>query len=65
MKARVHRLSAAAPDDTGELQQLIDEEQIIPQNIVAILGKTEAMAASMTLPVLSLRKVFVSCWLRS
>jgi cyanuric acid amidohydrolase len=41
MKARVHRLSAAAPDDTGELQQLIDEEQIIPQNIVAILGKTE------------------------
>jgi cyanuric acid amidohydrolase len=41
MKARVHRLSAAGPDDTGGLQQLISEEKIIPHNIVAIRGKTE------------------------
>ncbi|HMK81015.1 MAG TPA: ring-opening amidohydrolase [Xanthobacteraceae bacterium] len=39
--AKVHRISAAAPDDTRGIEQAIDDGHIDPAGIVAILGKTE------------------------
>ena len=40
-RALVHRLSAAAPDDTAPIEQAIAAGRIEPRGIVAILGKTE------------------------
>ena len=39
--AKVHRISAAAPNDTGGIERAIAEGRIDPAGIVAILGKTE------------------------
>ena len=39
--AKVHRISAAAPNDTSGIEQAIAEGRIDPAGIVAILGKTE------------------------
>jgi cyanuric acid amidohydrolase len=39
--AKVHRISAQAPDDTGGIETAIRERRIDPAGIVAILGKTE------------------------
>ncbi len=39
--ARVHRLSAAAPDDISGLEAAIRAATIDPRGVVAILGKTE------------------------
>lgn len=41
MKALVHRLPAAAPQDVGALHQAIEAGRIDPARIVAVLGKTE------------------------
>lgn len=41
MEARVHRISAGAPDDVSGIETLIASGQIDPRRIVAILGKTE------------------------
>jgi cyanuric acid amidohydrolase len=40
-RAYLHRISAAAPDDTSGLAQAIAGGQIRPEGIIAILGKTE------------------------
>src|SRR4051812_44358637 len=40
-EARVHRISAAAPDDVSGLARAIEEGFIDPHAIVAIIGKTE------------------------
>ncbi len=40
-EARVHRISAAAPDDVSGLARAIEEGRIEPGAIVAIIGKTE------------------------
>ena len=40
-EARVHRISAAAPDDVSGLARAIEEGRIDPHAIVAIIGKTE------------------------
>ena len=39
--ARVHRISAAAPNDTSGIEDAIADGRIDPAGIVAILGKTE------------------------
>jgi cyanuric acid amidohydrolase len=39
--AKVHRISAAAPNDTSGLERAIADGRIDPAGIVAILGKTE------------------------
>ena len=39
--AKVHRISAAAPNDVSGIESLIAEGRIDPKGIVAILGKTE------------------------
>lgn len=39
--ARVDRIPMADPSDTHAIQTLIDQRQILPTDIVAILGKTE------------------------
>src|SRR5947209_16127192 len=39
--AKVHRISAAAPNDTSGIEQAIADGRIDPAGIVAILGKTE------------------------
>jgi cyanuric acid amidohydrolase len=39
--AKVHRISATAPDDTSGIKAAIDAGRIDPAGIVAILGKTE------------------------
>jgi len=39
--AKVHRISAAAPDDTGGIEAAIRAGRIDPAGIVAVLGKTE------------------------
>jgi cyanuric acid amidohydrolase len=39
--AKVHRISAAAPNDTGGIEAAINSGRIDPAGIVAILGKTE------------------------
>src|SRR5882757_1837148 len=39
--AKVHRISAAAPNDVSGIVAAIDEGRIDPRGIVAILGKTE------------------------
>ena len=41
MRAYVHRISAAAPNDTGGIERAIADGRIHPDGIVAILGKTE------------------------
>jgi cyanuric acid amidohydrolase len=39
--AKVHRISAAAPNDVSGIESLIAEGRIDPEGIVAVLGKTE------------------------
>jgi cyanuric acid amidohydrolase len=39
--AKVHRISAAAPNDTSGIEQAIADGRIDPAGIVAIIGKTE------------------------
>ncbi len=39
--ARVHRISAAAPDDVGGIEAAIEAGRIDPDGVVAVLGKTE------------------------
>src|SRR5919197_1401813 len=39
--AKVHRISAAAPNDVSGIEQAIADGRIDPAGIVAILGKTE------------------------
>jgi cyanuric acid amidohydrolase len=39
--AKVHRISATAPNDVGGIERAIAERRIDPAGIVAILGKTE------------------------
>src|SRR6266540_686749 len=39
--AKVHRISATSPDDTGGIESAISAGRIDPKGIVAILGKTE------------------------
>jgi cyanuric acid amidohydrolase len=39
--ARVHRISAAAPDDVSGIETAIAEGRIDPKGVIAILGKTE------------------------
>ena len=39
--AKVHRISAAAPDDVSGIEAAIAEGRIDPSGVVAILGKTE------------------------
>jgi cyanuric acid amidohydrolase len=41
MRSYVHRISAAAPNDTSGIERAIAEGRIHPGGIVAILGKTE------------------------
>jgi cyanuric acid amidohydrolase len=41
MRAYVHRISAAAPNDTSGIERAIADGRIHPTGIVAILGKTE------------------------
>ena len=40
-RARVHRLPMASPDDMSALSKAIAEGRIRPENIMAVLGKTE------------------------
>jgi len=39
--AKVHRISAAAPDDVSGIETAIAERKIDPKGVIAILGKTE------------------------
>ena len=41
LKARIHRVPAASPDDVSGIQALISARSLDPHGIVAILGKTE------------------------
>lgn len=41
MKTRVTRLPASAPDDTSALARAIEAQQIDPNQVIAVLGKTE------------------------
>ena len=41
MKIGVHKVAMAAPNDVSELAKLIDAGQVNPQEIVALIGKTE------------------------
>ncbi|MGV6848942.1 MAG: cyanuric acid amidohydrolase [Marinibacterium sp.] len=38
---RIHRIPTAAPDDTAGLTERIEDGRILPDRLVAILGKTE------------------------
>jgi hypothetical protein len=39
--AKVHRISAASPDDVSGIEPAIAAKQIDPKGVVAVLGKTE------------------------
>jgi cyanuric acid amidohydrolase len=39
--AKVHRISAASPDDVSGIEAAIAAKQIDPKGVVAVLGKTE------------------------
>jgi cyanuric acid amidohydrolase len=41
MKIGVHKVAMASPSDTSELARKIDEKEIDPAEIVALIGKTE------------------------
>src|ERR1700733_3394513 len=41
MKVGVHKVAMASPSDVSELARKIDEKEIDPQDIVALIGKTE------------------------
>lgn len=41
MKVGVHKIPMAAPDDVSALEKLIDSGEVAPQDIVAVIGKTE------------------------
>ena len=41
MKIGVHKVAMASPDDVGALEKLIDERAVKPEEIVAVIGKTE------------------------
>ncbi|MEJ5965344.1 ring-opening amidohydrolase [Flavonifractor porci] len=41
MKIDVFRIEMSSPDDMRELKKLIDSGKIVPQEIIAVLGKTE------------------------
>src|SRR5437016_4601531 len=41
MKVTVHRLGMASPSDVSGLSQLIAADEVDPQRITAIIGKTE------------------------
>lgn len=40
-EARVHRLPMSSPDDTSAIERLIEQGEIDPKAVVAVLGKTE------------------------
>ena len=40
-RARVHIIPTSSPDDLSGLERLIELGQLVPENLVAILGKTE------------------------
>ena len=39
--AKVHRISAAAPDDVSGIEAAIAAGRIDPKGVIAVLGKTE------------------------
>ena len=39
--AKVHRISAAAPDDVSGIEQAIADHRIAPAGVIAVMGKTE------------------------
>src|SRR6202040_4141628 len=41
MKIGVHKVAMASPSDVSELARKIDEKEIDPSEIVALIGKTE------------------------
>lgn len=41
MKVGVHKIAMASPDDVSALEKLIDEGTVKPEEIVAVIGKTE------------------------
>lgn len=41
MKVGVHKIAMASPDDVSALEKLIDEGTVKPEDIVAVIGKTE------------------------
>lgn len=41
MKIKVFKIAMSAPDDVRELKRLIDEGAVKPEEIIAVLGKTE------------------------
>lgn len=41
MKVGVHKIAMASPDDVSALERLIDAGEVNPQDIVAVIGKTE------------------------
>jgi cyanuric acid amidohydrolase len=41
MKVGVHKIATASPDDVSVLEKLIDAGEVRPQDIVAVIGKTE------------------------
>jgi cyanuric acid amidohydrolase len=41
MKVGVHKIAMASPDDVSALEKLIDAGEVRPQDIVAVIGKTE------------------------
>src|SRR3984957_3373750 len=41
MKVGVHKVAMASPSDVSELARKIDEKEIDPAEIVALIGKTE------------------------
>ncbi len=41
MQTRIHRIAADSPDDTNGIIAAIREGQIIPDHVIAVLGKTE------------------------
>ena len=41
MKIGVHKVAMASPDDVGALEKLIDKGAVKPEEIVAVIGKTE------------------------
>ena len=40
-RARIHVIPISSPDDLSGLERLIELGQLVPENLVAILGKTE------------------------
>lgn len=41
MKVDVFRIEMSSPDDVRELEKLMDSKAVKPEEIIAVLGKTE------------------------